>query len=217
MDRSLRTIAAVAALLTALAACNAAASPSPSPSASPSPSGGAAASGSPSAAPSVSESPEPVVDYHGAPDLEARLPDEIGGVALAKVSLTGPDFMKLGTPTGQGQMTSLLTELGRTPDDLAVAEAYDPSQILTFKEGLFRVAGADTVQLLGLWVASQQAAESNRLQVSNTTVSGRDLTRITDPSIDVGGTTYAFAEGDTLWLIATDDQALLEEALAKVE
>jgi hypothetical protein len=94
MDRSFRTLAAAAALLTVLAACNATASPSPS--ASPAPSGGGPASAAPSAVPSASETPEPSVDRHGVPDLEARLPDEIGGVALDKVSLTGPDFMKLG-------------------------------------------------------------------------------------------------------------------------
>ncbi len=136
---------------------------------------------------------------------------------MEKVRLTGDDFMKLGGETGQGQMTTLLGQLGKTAADLTVAEAYDPAGLLVFKEGLFRVAGADPVQLLGQWVSSQQAATANRLQVSNTTVAGRDLTRIVDPSRQVATTTYAFADGDTLWLILADETTLLEEALGKVE
>jgi len=214
MYRSLRALAAGAALVTVLAACGATASPAPSSSADPS--SGAAASASPSNGPVASPTPVPSVDSHGASDLEARLPDEIGGVALSKVSLTGADFMKLGDEAGQAQMTAFLAELGRTAGNLTVAEAYDPAGVLVFKEGLFRVAEADPVQLLDLWVASQQAATSNRLQVSNSTVAGRSVTRLTDPTREVGGTTYAFADGDTLWLIAADDTTLLEEALGKV-
>ena len=214
MDRSFRAVAAGAVLVAVLAGCGSTAAPSPSAAADLP--GGATASASPSAASAASPTPEPSVDRHGAADLEARLPDEIAGVALARVSLTGTDFMSLGDEAGQSQMGSFLAGLGKTAADLAVAEAYDPAGILVFKEGLFRVAGADPVQLLDLWVASQQAATSNRLQVSNTTVAGRSVTRLTDPSREVGGTTYAIADGDTLWLIAADDAALLEEALGKI-
>jgi hypothetical protein len=206
MNRSIRALVATAALATA----------SPAPSTSAAPSGGAAASASPSTGPVASPTPVPSVDAHGASDLEALLPDEIGGVTLSKVSLTGADFLKLGDEAGQSQMSTFLAELGRTADHLTVAEAYDPAGILVFKEGLFRVAEADPVKLLDLWVASQQAATSNRLQVSNSTVAGRPLTRLTDPTREVGGSTYAFAEGDTLVLIAADDTALLEEALGKI-
>lgn len=213
MTRHLRTLAAVAALVTVLAACGGSASPSPSASAgaaSPSP----AASTTPS--PAASETPEPSVDRNGVPELEALLPEEIGGVALTRLSMTGEDFMALGTEVGRSQMRGMLTELGATVADLSIAEAHDPGGALVFRQGLFRVAGADPAQLLAVWVAAQQAAMQNRLAVTNVTVGGRDLTKLSDVTVEVAGTTYAFVEGDTLWLIMVDDQALLEEALSKV-
>ena len=218
MHRSIRALAAAAALVIAVAACSGTSSPAPSaspgPSASAAPSGGTAASAAPSAAPSAT--PEPSVDRHAAPDLEALLADEIGGVALSKVSLSGADFVAGGTAAGQAQLTTLLEQLGRTAADLTVAEAHDPGGRLVFQEGLFRVVGADPRQLLDLWVTAQQAATGNRIQVATTTVAGRELTHLIDPSVQVRGNTYVFADGDTLWLILADDTALLEEALGKV-
>lgn len=154
------------------------------------------------------------MDRHGAPELEALLPDEIGGTTLAKLSLNGEDFLALGGETGRGQVEALLGELGKTPADLSVAEAHDPAGVLVSKAGIFRVAGADPVELLDLWVASQQAATQNRIRVSNATVSGLAMTVLTDPSVEVGGTTYAWADGDMIRLVLTDDGAHLEEAIA---
>jgi hypothetical protein len=220
MQRHPRSLAVPAALLTlVLAACGSTATPSPATSASPAPSGSASASPSPSTgvAGSPSPTPEPSVDLHGASALETRLADEIGGTTLSKVSLTGADFIAIGGQTGAQEMAGLLGELGRTSGDLTVAQAYDPTGILVFQEGLFRVVGADPVQLLTLWVASQQAATQNRLQVSTTTVGGRDLTHLVDPTREVRANTYALADGDTLWLILADDTTLLEEAVGKIQ
>ncbi len=197
-------LVAAIGLAAGLAGCGATATPSPTPS--PSPAGASASPASPTPAPSV--------DLHGAPDLEARLTTEIGGVELATVSLTGPDFLATGSAAARSAFEGMLAELGSGPDDLALAQASDPSGALVFQEGLLRVAGADPTELLTLWVASQQAATQNRVRVSNTTVDGVDLTLVEDPTRPVGGRTYAFADGDTLVLILADDEALLSEALA---
>jgi hypothetical protein len=156
------------------------------------------------------------VERHGVPALEEQLVDEIGGTPLSRISLSGADFIALGTDAGRQQIAILLGELDRSIADLTVAQAYDPSGSIVFQEGLFRVAGADPVRLLSQWVASQQAAERNRLVVSNVTVAGRDLTRLLDPTRELGRNSYAFADGDTLWIIRADDMALLEEALGEV-
>lgn len=200
IGRSARIPALVLVAAIGLVGCGATATPSPSPSPAP--------STEPSA------TPEPSVDLHGAPDLEARLVGEVGGVELTSVSLTGPDVLATGSAEGREQLLGLLGALGRTADDLTVAQAYDPAGALVFQQGLFRVAGADPTELLTLWVASQQAATQDRVRVSNTTVDGVDLTLIEDPTRPVGGRTYAFADGDTLVLILADDEALLSEALA---
>jgi hypothetical protein len=197
-------LVAAIGLTAGLAGCGATTTPSPSPSASPSPVPSTAASAT----------PEPSLDLHGAPDLEARLVDEVGGVEMTSVSLTGPDVLASGGAEGREQLLGLLDALGRTVDDLTVAQAHDPAGALVFQQGLFRVAGADPTELLTLWVAAQQAATQNRVRVSNTTVDGVDLTLVEDPTRPVGGRTYAFADGDILVLILADDEALLSEALA---
>jgi hypothetical protein len=110
----------------------------------------------------------------------------------------------------------MLDDLQRTEGDLSVAEAYDPTGALVFQEGLFRVSGADPVQLLAAWVAAQQAAKRNLLEVTNETIGGRMVTVLTDPNSPVGGHTYAFADGDTIVLVLADDRALVEEAISLI-
>ena len=40
------------------------------------------------------------------------------------------------------------------------------------------------------------------------------MTRLVDPDHPVGGSTYAYAVGDTVYLVLADDAALLAEVLA---
>ena len=182
---------------------------SPSPVASTPPAG----SSSPAAA---SESPEPSVDSHAVPELEALLPAKVGDVELERLSLSGADFYALGTADTQGQLDAMLTALGKTVADLAVADAGDPSGRTVLEIGAFRVAGAKPAQLLSEWVASNQASSPGDITVSNETVDGRRLTKLVDRSRDVGGTTRAFVKGDTIFLIGADDPALVSAALAQL-
>jgi hypothetical protein len=210
MRRSIRFLA-ILPLALLLAACGANGA-APSSAASPSLSTGLTPLGS--AGPS--ESPAPSVNLHGATDLEARLPDQIGGTTLTKVSLTGADFLATGSTTSQGQLETMLSGLGKTTSDLSLAEEGDPSGYLVLQVGLLRVAGAPSVPLLTAWVASQQAATGNKLQVSTQTVGSTQLTKLVDPSRPVGGSTYAWAIGDTIALVRADDQKLVEEAVGKL-
>lgn len=209
------TAAAIAGITLAVAACGSTASPaapsvSSSPAASPAALGAASASPSPAASAAVSPSP----NLHGAPELEALLPDTIGTTTLSKFSLAGPDFFSTGTAKNQAQLASLLDELGASQDDLRVAEAHDPQGALVFQEGIFQVKGADGTKLLTLWIAQQQAAMNQTLKVSKTTVGGRAMTLLLDPARPVGGSTYAIAIGDSIYLVSADDQALVVEAVA---
>jgi predicted small lipoprotein YifL len=203
---------AVLPLVLVLAACGAT-GPSPSSAASPSASAGAQ---SPAVSAGASDSPAPSVDLHGATDLEARLPDQIGGTTLTKVSLKGADFLSTGSSAEQGGLETMLKGLGKTTSDLSLAQEGDPSGYLVLQVGLFRVAGAASAPLLAAWVASQQAATGNTLQVSTETVSGTQVTKLTDPTKPVGGSTYAWAIGDTIALVRADDPKLLDEAVSKV-
>jgi hypothetical protein len=182
----------------------------------PSPSGPATSSGPASVAPSSSPTPAPSVDLHGAPELEGRLPTSIGGTVLTSVSLAGDEFLLTGGEAGRGQVEAMLESLGKTAADLSVAQAADPTGVLVFQQGLFRVAGADPAQLLAEWVGAQQAATSNRLQVSDAEVDGHPTTHLVDPSRADGASTYVVADGDTLVIVLAIDEALVAEALSAI-
>lgn len=208
-------VVGVIALAGLLAAC-APAFPTPSTGA-PTPTLAPSASPSVAASPAgPSESPEPSVDSHAVPELEALLPVKVGDVALERLSLTGPDFYSTGTDETRGRLDEMLTNLGKTVSDLSVADAGDPTGIAVLEVGAFRVAGADSTQLLAEWVASNQAAGAGRIQVSNVTLDGRALTKLVDTGRPIGGTIHAFVKGDVIFLVDADDQALLSSALAQL-
>jgi hypothetical protein len=193
----------LAAVLT-LAACGSAPA-SPSPATSP-PSSPSAAAGSPS----------PTPNDHGAPALEARLADKIGGTTMSKLSLTGADFLAIGPEAGRTQLQALLQQLGHTTVDLQVAESYDPTGSQAAKEAIFEVKGADPVRLLALWVSAQQAATANRTVVTNATIGGRTLTRLEDQSQAPAAVSYVVASGDALFIVATTDESLVLEVVGKI-
>ncbi len=178
--------------------------------------GPATASAAPSGSAVPTDSPEPSIDRHAIPALEALLPAAVNGIDLERLSITGPDFYKTGTDVNRSQLDELLKNLGKTVDDLSVADAGDPTGKAVFEVGIFKVAGAETAQLLSEWVAFDQAAKPGRIKVSNVTIDGRSLTKIVDSSMDVGGTAYAFAVDDAIFLVRADDPALLSAALASL-
>lgn len=204
-------------LLGGLVAACAPAFPTPTPggaTTTAAPSGGQLGGASPGG---PSDSPEPSVDLHGAPELEALLPTEVGKVALTRVSLSGPDFYATGSDQAlKTRLDDMLAKLGKTVGDLTVAEAGDPSGIAILQVAAFRVAGANSAQLLTEWVASNQAAAPTRIQVSNETLDGRLLTKLVDTGRPVGGTIRAFVKGDTIYLVDADDITLVSSALAQL-
>lgn len=187
----------------------------PSASASPTSSAAPSVPASPGAS-APTDTPEPSVDAHGVPTLEALLPTTVGNVALEVRSLTGGDFYALGTDQTRDQLDTMLGKLDKAVTDLTVADAYDPTGRTILEVGVFRVAGAKPDQLLSEWVASTQAAKPGKVTVSNATIDGRAVTKLVDLSADVGGTTYAFAKGDTLFLVGAADPVLASDALGQL-
>ena len=210
--------ASVVLIVTALAVACGSAAVSPSASASSQALASAPASLPPSGSslPSASDTPEPSVNRHGVPDLEALLPASVGNVQLERLSLTGPDFYALGTPDTQGQLNAMLKALGKTTADLSVGDAGDPTGRAILEIGVFRVAGAESSKLLAQWIASNEASSPGRISVTNETIDGRALTKLVDATRDVGGTTRAFVQGDTIFLVKADDPAFVSDALAQL-
>ncbi|HYM83885.1 MAG TPA: hypothetical protein VEY67_07020 [Candidatus Dormibacteraeota bacterium] len=185
-----------------VAACG---SSTPSPSAD--------VSAQPSAA---AGSPSPTPDLHFAPALEARLPDAIGGVPMEKFSMSGADFMAVGSSTGQGDLQSMLQQLGKTAADLSVAETFDPTGSSSNQAAIFQVKGADPVKLLSLWVAAQSVATHDRTTVTNPLIDGHLLTRLEDRTNQPSRVSYAWSSGDSIVIVGTADEAIVREVLAKI-
>ncbi len=208
---------ALGALVVACAPSSGTASPAGAtgPSASPSVAAGSPSAGAVQPTP-VPDTPAPSVNNHGAPAIEAMLPAKVGTVALERLSLTGPDFYALGTDATRAQLDAMLGKLGKKVTDLTVADAGDPRGLTVIEIGIFRVADAAADRLLSEWVASTVASNPGQIATSSVTVDGRKLTKLVDSSRPVGGVTYAFVKGDTLFAIAADDPALLSSALSQL-
>ena len=188
------------------------------PSASLSPSAPTSQSPSDSASVSTapSDSPEPSVDGHGVPALEALLPTRVGAVDITRLSLTGKDFYATGTPESRSRLDAFLASLGKTVADLKVADAGDPSGRTLLDVGAFQVVGAKPADLLTQWVASAKAADPTAVSATETTIGGRAVTKLVDGTREVGATTYIYAKGDTLFLVQADDLALVTSALSQL-
>jgi hypothetical protein len=162
-------------------------------------------------------SPAPLPDStqapHGAVALEGRLPDTIGGTTLAHSSYDGPSFLASGTSANRAALTTMLAQLGRSVDDLSLAQATDPSGKLQFVEGIFRVAGAPPDQLESAWLAAQQSSSGDQLVQGTVNVGGMTVTKLSDPN---GDTTWVVPRNDSLVLILTNDDALVSEAISKI-
>jgi hypothetical protein len=196
--RRILLIAAAAAL--AVAACNTSVAPSLAPV-------------SPSAA---AVSPSPTPNIHAAPELEARLPDTLGGVAMTKLSLDGADFLSYGTSEGQTQVRSMLQQLGKGEADLLVAQAYDATGGSNDQAAIFQVKGADPAKLLTLWVAAQAAATANMVHATPVIIDGHVLTKLEDASSVPTRTSYAWSSGDAIIIVGSENETIVKEVLAKV-
>lgn len=147
-------------------------------------------------------------------DLENRLPSQINGVTLVKYSVKGTTFLASGSSNSQ-DLIDLLTALGKTPNDLSVAFAGDPSGGLDVQIGAFRVAGADSNALLTAFVAASQKSTPGQV-VTQANVGGKNVTNIVDPADTSTSPTYVYGNGDVLFYVLTPDPALAATALQQL-
>ncbi len=169
----------------------------------------------PSNAP-ASAIPDTTPVQHGASALESELPDSIGGTTLTHASYDGPTFLATGTDANRAALTAMLGQLGREIGDLSLALATDPAGNLHFVEGIFRVAGTPGSALAPAWLAAQESATGNRLVQGTATIANQAVTKLSDPQLPSGGTTYVVVRPDSIVLILADDEQLVAEAIGKL-
>ncbi|MGD0123114.1 MAG: hypothetical protein ABSC46_11205 [Candidatus Limnocylindrales bacterium] len=107
----------------------------------------------------------PTPATHSDPELEALLPDSIGGVALTKSSISGE---QMGLTDGD----PLLSRFGKHPADLASATATASHQLLMV--GVERLRGVPADQLLSAMLEALPSGGT----VSHTSLGGHQMTYV---------------------------------------
>jgi len=148
---------------------------------------------------------------HADPELEALLPDTLGGVALTIESQTGGDLSTTSAP-----FDTFLAGLGKTRADFTLASAYAKGGGLKAEVGAWHVKDADPALLLPNFKEVMQASSTTPLTIVEETIGGRDVTRIGDPGQLTRGPLYVVVRGDSLLFVQTPEPALAEEAMAKL-
>lgn len=187
-----------------LAACGGAASsptatatPEPTPTPVPTP---ADTDGPPAASPGE--------DVNQDPDLEARLPDQIGDIPLQKFSVAGSEFLE----QADDEFRDFLDRLSANPEDIAVAVAVSMSQEVQVGIFAFRVGGADEDRLVEEFQRSIEEDATSGVTWEERSVGGRDVQVATDPEAPEQRI-YLWADGDTIFFVTSPDEALAEEAI----
>jgi hypothetical protein len=140
-------------------------------------------------------------------ELEAMLPDSIGGQAVIKQSLTGEDFINLGMG-GAAALEDMLGDIGASIDDLSVAIGSAGTAVVIFA---YRIEGVEAGQIFeGLQQALQAGGGG---EVTQRTVASRKVTQVASG----GETTYIYLAGDVVFIIGgTVTPAVLEDAVTQL-
>jgi hypothetical protein len=190
-----RSLPALLLLLALVAACG---GPSPSPVSS--------TLGTPSPEPSVDASG---TGRHAAPQLEALLPETLGGVTLTRESQRGVDLSQQ-----SDALDTFLSGLGKTIDDFTVASAYSSSGDIEAQVGAWQIRDAPSSALMAGFIEAVQASSTTKLTVSDTLLSGHEVTQIGVSGQLTQGPLYAYVRADTILFVQTTDPALAAEAMA---
>jgi hypothetical protein len=182
-------------------------------------SAGASASGSPAPSGSAAASPTNGIDI-GLPHVEAALedllPGTIGGIALQKFS--EPLSTLVASSQGGEKLiyAPWLVQFGKTPDDVNVAIAVDFTSRINFHANAIRIPGT-TAETLSATFA--ETATKAGWPVRKVNFALKPVLEITDPTAAAKGLLgvgYVYASGDVLYIVVTDDSALLLECMIKL-
>ena len=200
MNSPRAALAAILLLALAIAACSSGgATVSPTPSATAEPS-------SP-----VASGAEPSLPSDAA-DLEALIPDTVGGVTLQKLSMRGNEFANSGSASAEAE--EFLRNLGVSPDDVSVAIGFgiSPDSGSGAAVFVFKAVGADSERLLQTFKDATDAERDTPLDWESVNVGGKQVERATDPEQE--SRVYLYVTGDLLVFVATANEDDAAEVLA---
>ena len=151
-----------------------------------------------------------VSSFTGDEDLEALLPDTIGGQVVIKQSMSGQAFLSLGMG-GATALDPMLAELDASIDDLSVAigsAGRGPTAVTVYA---YRIAGVPAQRIFdGLQEALPSAAGGG---ISQQAVAGRPVSVV----VVAGETTYIYLADDVVFIIGgTVTPELLEDVVTQL-
>lgn len=167
----------------------------------------------------------PVVEPTMSPDAQEfadAFPDEIGGVALAGLvqiaDVSQPDAFD---PTTLPLITELADGLGIGFEDILAASAMTFDDLFAEEPtGVWIMAlkapgmapEAGVALMVELWTLE---ADGEALVISETQVAQRDVTRIASAE-DPEAAFVVYGSDDIAWMVASPDEALVEETISKL-
>ena len=194
---------AFAGLLTVvLAACasnSGASTPTPSPTPSP----------TPTIQPSASTALPSFALPSNAKELEALLPDTLGGMKVTKASYKGSDFVN--SSSSNDELKAWLSSVGKSLDDVSAAFGFVASDTSGSAIFAFRVQGVDNSRLIDEFKTSMSSSGTNTTWTS-ANVGGKNVQQAQDP--DTKSTIYLYGTADLVFFITTNDPKLAQEALS---
>lgn len=193
-----------ALLVMVLAACSSSSGGStPSPTATPTP------VPTPSAAASSAAALPSLNLPSNAKELEALLPDSLGGVKLVKASYKGSDF--LNSANSSEEFKTWLTSVGKSLDDVSAAFGFAASGTSGSAIFAFRVQGVDNGKLIDAFKTSE-AQSNSTMSWTSANIGGKNVQKAQDSS--TSSTVYLYGTADLLFFISTNDPAVAQEALS---
>jgi hypothetical protein len=198
------SIAATAVVGLALVACGPAASSS----------GGEPSSQASQAAPSQAESSsgggvQPSFTEGAVADLEALIPDTVGGMQMQKTSTKGDEFIN--SSDSDPAVAKFIEDLGVSPGDISLAIGFGFSADASKSLGMFvfRAQGADTNRLVAAFKEANDADRDAPLTWSSASVGGKQV----ETAVEGDSTYYLYAKNDILFYLS-GDAASAEEAIS---
>ena len=169
--------------------------------------------------PGGSAGPDPsfgFASFTPVPELEALLPDTLGGQPVTKSSASGRDIALIVGSSGDPTIGTFLTDVGASPEDTAIAfgiAGADPVSATAVTA--FRIGGADPAALLGQYLAAADATVAGGVETASVTVGGKQVLLVTNNAVTVGPNTfYLYASGVTLFFVQSAAEALAAEAIS---
>jgi len=146
-----------------------------------------------------------------AAELEALIPDEVGGVTLQKLSMRGNEFTNSGSASAEAE--EFLRNLGVATEDVSVAVGFgaSPDQASTVAMFIFKAEGADSGRLTETFKRSVDAEQAQPLEWESVTVGGKQVERASAP--ENNGQVNIYVTGDTLYFVATTKEEDAAEIL----